>query len=154
MKFLSQIQNKVATGVAPMTVDSTTKVANLDVDKVDGYEGLTLSDILESGTSGTQHWVKYKDGTLLKYGTTTFTGAVSTAWGSGFTSAEQTLTFNTTIPFTTVPAVSVSMKSGTSTLFYGLSDLSTTLFKYVALRLTSLASSTITVSWKAVGRWN
>ena len=72
----------------------------------------SLNDILDFGSSGDHHWLKLKDGTLIKHGTFTFTGTVSTAWGSLFTNAAaQTLTFDTTVPFTTIPDVHLTPKS-------------------------------------------
>jgi hypothetical protein len=53
MKVLSQVQNKVPTGTTPMTVDSTTVVANLNADQVDGAHaaggGVALHDGWVSG---------------------------------------------------------------------------------------------------------
>ena len=80
--------------------------SGLDADLLAGQSASFYSDIVSSGSSGDHHWVKFKDGTLWKYGTFTFSGTVSTAWGSLYTNASaQTLTFDTTVPFTTIPDV-------------------------------------------------
>ena len=38
----NQLKSTVATGTAPMTVSSTTKVTNLNADLLDGYSALNL----------------------------------------------------------------------------------------------------------------
>ena len=113
------------------------------------------SGILASGSSGTHYWVKYADGTLEKYGYMTLTIAIATTWGSGYTSAEQTYTFDTTVPFTALANVSVSAQnSGGSTIWGAITGIANTYFKYALLRFATLASGSITVRYHAIGRWN
>jgi hypothetical protein len=112
------------------------------------YEGVSTSS-----SSTTHYWKKFADGTLIKYGTYSATFAVSTPWSSSFVSPAQTLTFNTTIPFTTAPAVSLTFNNASSyTLFMGSATISTTAMVWQVTRPVTLAPQTFTVSYMAIGR--
>jgi len=179
----TQLVSQQETGTPPLVVASTTQVPNLNVDRLDnyhagnasgqiplsngtknvnlnadlldGFEGVDLQDILAVGSSGTHYWIKFKDGTLIKYGVGSVTMAISTGWGSGYSSAEQTYTFNTTIPFTSVPHVSLDLtNSGGSTIIATVTNVTSLLFKFVGLRFSTLASGAIAYRYFAIGRWN
>jgi hypothetical protein len=112
------------------------------------------SGIVKSGSSGTDYWVLFADNTLIKYGT--FNSAsllVSTGEGYQFrTSASATLTFNTTIPFTTNPVVTFSVNSA-YTIWVGTTTISTTTCTYQLRRgSTNTVSTVYGLQYCAIGR--
>lgn len=114
-------------------------------------------DVIESvGSASGQHWIKFTDGTLIKWGTYTLTSAISTSFGNIFISGVQTVTFNTTVPFIAAPSVTMSSAdtTGNSRTSWGmLNGLSATAFTYQLARATSQASQAWIVQWMAIGRW-
>lgn len=153
----TQFESKVATGTAPLIVASTTMVENLNVELLDGQQGTYYKDITASGTGTNNYYVKYADGTLIKYGTATYTGTVSTAYGNLYSnSSERTSTFDTTVPFTTVPSISISFgNSGNYTVFPLVNKPSTTGFVWwVISGLSRGTSQTYTAYYTATGRWD
>lgn len=130
--------------------------SGLDSDLLEGQHGSFYQDIVDSG-SGTNHWwVKLKDGTLIKGGTVTFTGTVSTAWGQLFTNASaQTLTYNTSVPFVGNPNVTFTPKSSPNNYLVWVSPYigTTTNTQYWIISAISRVSQTYTIEWTAIGRW-
>lgn len=153
-----KLKSTVATGTAPLEVASQTLVDNLNAALLGGQPGSFYSDIVSSGSSGDHHWVKFKDGTLWKYGTFTFSGTVSTAWGSLYTNASaQTLTFDTTVPFTTIPDVHFTPKSSPNNYLVWVESYIGTLTNtqwWLISAVSRTVSQTYTIKYSAVGRWN
>ena len=73
------LESDVATGTAPMTIASTTKVTNLNADKVDGYDVAAYS----GGESGT-----IAGGIILKQGRSAYSGSdLTVTFGTAFPTA-------------------------------------------------------------------
>jgi hypothetical protein len=120
--------------------------------------GLSIkpNGVIRQGTSGSDYWTLYSDGTLIKCGTFTFSGNVSTFWGTipigTYVSAETTLTYNTTIPFTTVPTITFSVSNATTTNWVDTVQGSTTMCTYQVCRASSATAVTNTIGYFAIGR--
>ncbi len=54
-KVTGQLTSTVTTGTAPLVVASTTKVTNLNADKVDGFDGTTLGRVIAASAASVPH---------------------------------------------------------------------------------------------------
>lgn len=109
-----------------------------------------------SGTSGGQYWVKFVDGTLIKWGTYTLNIAIATSFGNIFLCAMQTVTFNTTVPFIATPAITMGTVDGTANdrTSWGMTNFSSsTSFRYQMGRAVSTVAQNWLITWIAIGRW-
>ena len=115
-----------------------------------------LGTIVASGTGTNHWWVKFADGLLIKGGTVTFTGTVSTAWGQLFTNATaQTLTYDTSVAFIGNPNVTFTPKSSPNNYLVDVWAYlgTTTNTQYWLVSAISRVSQTYTIEWTAIGRW-
>jgi hypothetical protein len=106
-------------------------------------------------TAQANNYVKFASGLLIVQGSFTVAAAVTTAWGNGFTTPDQTFTFSSPVAFTVAPTVHLmpSIAAGSTTLV-GYTTLSTTTAcTYVLVRLTSVANQTYTIRYTLTGRW-
>jgi hypothetical protein len=158
MKFLSTLDNadKILDGTTNKAYTSTEKT------KLAGIAEAADKAIVGSGSSGTDFWVKYADGTLIKYGNFDYTGACSTALCGQFKSADLTYTWRTDAGFpafssTILPHVSLSAYNTSSSGYFSwfMSNVySATAFKYGIWTAISASSRTWTIQYYAIGRWN
>lgn len=114
--------------------------------------------IEESGSSSGQYWIKFTDGTLIKWGSYIITTAIATTFGNIFVSPTpvQTFTFNTSVPFIDVPSLagnSIDNTGNTRTSWFLPSLVTATGFSFQLGRATSQASQQWRVGWQAIGRW-
>ncbi len=121
-----------------------------------GYN-LINSVISEYGTNASgENYIKYANGYLIKWKQYTLTIAISTAFGNIFLCSEQTVTFNTDIPFISAPNVFMQSADGTgnSRTTWPMQTLdATTQFKFQLARAVSQASQAWIIQWFAIGRW-
>lgn len=126
----------LATGTAPLTVASTTKVTNLNADTVDGYDVATYS----GGESAT-----IAGGLIIKGGVdTTITGDVISA-------ATSTITFAAAFPNNLV-AYSLTVRGATTDrLTIVVSAASKSAITYYLREVASETQTVVGVSWIAIG---
>lgn len=117
----------LATGTAPLTIASTTKVTNLNADTVDGYD--------VSAYSGAESYT-FPGGLIIKGGT-----ANSTA------DTEETFTFGTAFP-NAVLSISITRMEAGATSILGLSSFTTASFK---LNRNDTIDGTVPFYWIAIG---
>ena len=82
VKSTGVIESKVATGTAPFVIASTTAVANLNADLVDGVQGSALAQLAANNTFTGDNTFQGSDefsGTLTLSGTTSVTGTMTIA---------------------------------------------------------------------------
>lgn len=117
--------------------------------------GINVAGFIERfGSSGGQYWAAFSDGTLIKYGTVSRTFAISTANGSLFISPTQSIVFDTTVPFTTLPFVDCVINNGIRQTWIMYDSNSTmTEYRFAGARATSMSSVEWTISYQAIGRW-
>ena len=113
--------------------------------------------ILSEGLSSGQRWIKYSDGTLIKFGNFDLTIAIATSFGNIFLCAVQTVTYDTTVPFVGAePVMLMGSTDGTNndrTSNPLTSTSSLTSCKFQLWRATSTASQLWKIAWMAIGRW-
>jgi hypothetical protein len=107
--------------------------------------------VIAFGSSGTNYWVLYADRTLIKYGSYALTVNIGNTWGGVITSAPITYTFNTTIPFTTVPSVYISTAHATSTTWTAYNTVTALAVNFQLCR-GSIANLPYTILYRAIGR--
>jgi hypothetical protein len=177
-----QLKSSITSGTPPIVVTSPTKVQILNVEQVDGYDagnasgnipvsngtlntnlnadmldglqGVDLQDIVSYGSSGTNWWTKYKDGTLIKHGYFSVALNCGTARGGLYQTPDQTSTYDTTVPFTTRPVVTMSANNPSGYYsWFCLLTYSTTQWKWALFQPFAL-NTTFEVHYHAIGRWN
>jgi hypothetical protein len=117
----------LATGTAPLTIASTTKVTNLNADKVDGYD--------VSAYAGEESYT-FPGGLIIKGGTANSTS-----------DNEETFTFGTAFP-NAVLSISITRKEAGATSILGLSSFTTASFK---LNRNDTIDGTVPFYWIAIG---
>lgn len=90
MEYKTPIKSTVETGIAPLIVDSTTVIANLNADKIDGLDIPTIS-----GNGGKVLTVK-SDVTGLEWTTSTSSGLPIAPYGISYNSGTNKLEFTYT----------------------------------------------------------
>ena len=114
-----------------------------------------LANIVESGSNANGNWVKYPDGTMICYGTRSFTNLrINTAFGSVY---ETTTKINFgTFPqtFYARPNVFIQQYDGAMASLEALNDTNTTnIGQAFVWRPTSSTAASPSYYWTAVGRW-
>ena len=112
--------------------------------------------IESSGSASGQYWIKFVDGTLIKWENFNLTIAIATAFGNIYLCAVQTITYNTTVPFIAEPHMMLGSTDGTALdrTSNPLSSTATSTYcKFQLWRATSTASQLWKIGWMAIGRW-
>jgi len=115
--------------------------------------------IVASGNASGQYWIQYSDGTLIKWGTLVQTSAVSVSFGNIFISPSTpwTITFNTTVAFSSTPSITgqtIDATGNSRTSWFLPNGISSTAINYQIGRATSTTSQNWNVHWQAIGRWD
>jgi hypothetical protein len=108
-----------------------------------------------SGFTGTEYYIKFRNGTLIKYGTLTIASlALATGGTVIYRTADQSWVWNTSNPaFTTLPQVEISAKNNT---YFTWSMKNVTSLLGISWNLCALYSVTARaweISYVATGRW-
>lgn len=139
---------------------------NLNADLLDGQHGTYYADIVATGSTavsysgfaGTEYYIKFKDGTMIKYGTLTIASlALTTSRGSGayYTSADLSFTWDTDNPaWTTLPQVEISAKNNTYFTWSMRNIASLTTVQWNLSAVFSVSARAFEMSYRATGRWN
>lgn len=114
--------------------------------------GIPTGAIIESGSNANGDYTKFADGTMICYGNNSLGSvAITTATGSSFYSAvSNTLTFAAV--FSSTPAVTVSIYSGSDTASVSRVSTNTSTASLWFTRPTSV-TSILVVGYVAIGRW-
>ena len=115
-----------------------------------------VTGIYDSGTNSNGSWIRFTDGTMLQWGTSSPTFAITTSTGPYYGSYPQ----NMPISFVdTTYSITASTQLGTYTSFWGkggpgFGTNSTSSIAYLYFSApASIASSVIPVQWQAIGKW-
>lgn len=110
--------------------------------------------IIDSGSNSNGRYVKYQDGTMICYGTTSTSLAIASAWGNLYNTAS---TIVTTFPssFISAPSFNVSQisDSNVTICMVTMETVSTTQASYYLVRPSSYPTSNRVLGWTAIGRW-
>ena len=145
-----------ASGLALGTPGSITTTSTNGLTATSHTHAIAFGGIESSGSASGQYWIKFTDGTLIKWGTYDLTSAIATSFGNAFVSGVNTVTFNTTVPFIAIPSITMSSTDGTGnsrTSIGMLNGISATVFTYQLGRFTSQVSQIWFIGWQAIGGW-
>lgn len=108
--------------------------------------------IIASGSNAYGSYVQFADGTMICYGSNVTTTAIDTVWGGVFiNSVDVTITFP--IAFIAAPSVSSTSHAAGNHALLMHSTLSNENFVFRLMRGASIGSTSFTLVWTAIGRW-
>ena len=117
-------------------------------------KGKIYPKIYESGTDGDWKWEKYPDGKAICYGTFSKSVLVTSQWGNQYTGVFGIINFPKDL-FVDVPITFSKAIGGFSCwlIASGSTVTKTSTENIACVRPNSLASTSVTINYLAIGRW-
>jgi len=111
------------------------------------------TQVYDSGSNANGSWIRYTDGTMTQWGTTTLVSAISTAMVGGFRSSAPAVPLPLSFIDVTYSFVASGSKNDNAIAVVAYPSTAPNGLVYWT-SVTSQASSTLIAQWQAIGKWS